>query len=213
MKRYLVIILVLFFSIPLFSQNAQKPETLKLKGKRSLLFNFNGLNLTAYQGGFGFKIWTSENTAFVHVLKIGVFKDKRGKTEYTNGRDFLRNNIGVELGMEKHFYTSKHFSPYWGIYLGVDYFYERTKFIPSSSSGGNESIRKNRSFQISPMISIGAEYFLNKRISLAAQYNLIASYAFIKDKTISNDTERVQDITQLSLKNNSAYLTLSIYLK
>ena len=217
-KACLIPSIIAVLTASLFSQNIQEEKTNELKRKNALLFSFDGLKLSSFNGGFGWKKWTSNSRAVVGKFKILLSKDKEERTEALSGSESSQISFELTFGVEKHLSTVNRLSPYLGGQIGIGYEESDNKIIPSEALSyyrfnegyRNESERRLISFSL--QIILGIEYYLKKNISLSGQYSFGGYYGFGKEKTVSNIVDGEQDISKIHLGIRSSSLILSIYL-
>jgi opacity protein-like surface antigen len=213
MKKLILLCLV-FLPFSLFSQTTQNDS---LKFNNAILFNFNGLNLNAFDNGFGLKKWLSDNIALNGKMKISVHKDEKERTDALNGSEDYQNSFELTVGLERHFGRIYSLSPYIGGQLGYGYERIENKIIPNTAFsflGPSTYLYELeiRSSSVSLQMVVGVEYFLRKNISLSGQYSIGGFYSFGTEKTVSTTVDDKQDISEWHLGISNSALILSIYL-
>jgi len=213
----------LFFFLIILSGSllyAQIPDTLQTENyenKKGLLFDFNNLSLDTFQGGIGFKYWTSNQMAYTAKIKLSVSRKEKEKSEQLMGEESGEILIGVDFGIEKHLEFMDRISPYWGGTCGAAFekinnkvkLGESTDFFRYPSYYNNETKTSLISFAV--QFNLGVEFFVHKNISFAGHYSLAAFYKFGDEKIVSNTVKDNRQITELNTGISSSSLILSIY--
>ena len=178
-----VLILLTFSNVQ--SQTTDAPSN----GSKALLFDFAGLSnlgANAYNGGIGGKYFLSDQTALRAMLLFGL--DNRSLAGAKN--DDVQ--FGLSAGLEYHLPISTHVSPYVGGLLTAKT--EDTKMTGATST----------STSVGAAGIAGVEYFFNKTISLAAEYQF--------GLTATNTTQSPGDTQQeLQVGFQTANLALGVY--
>ena len=216
MNRLIFVLIILMGSL-LFAQVPDTLETNNYKGKKAVLFDFNNFSLDTFQGGIGFKYWTSNRTAYTGKIKLSVIKDEKEKSEQLMGEESSEVLIGVDLGIEKHRAPMNRISPYFGVTIGAGFekinnkvtLGESTDYFMYPPYYNNETETSLISFTI--RFNLGIEFFIHKNISLAGQYSLGGFYKFGEEKIVSNIVEDRRQITEPNTGISSSSLILSIY--
>lgn len=217
-KACLIPSIIAVLTASLFSQDIEGEKTNELNRKNALLFNFDGLKLGSFNGGFGWKKWTSNSRAVVGKFKIVLSRDKEERTQALSGSESSQIGLELTFGVEKHLNNVNRLSPYLGGQVGIGYEELENKIIPNEALSyyrfdegyKNESERKLIS--ISLQIILGIEYYLKKNISLSGQYSIGGYYGFGTEKTVSNIVDGKQDISKIHFGIWSSSLILLIYL-
>lgn len=218
MKNKLLMISILFLPASLFSQSGEGIKTEARKGKNAILFAFDGFNLSSFNGGFGWKKWTSNTLEMNASFKVVFSKDTKQETNELNGSESTEGSFELRFGLNRHLRTVDRISPYVGGQIGFSYEEVENKVIPKTAlfyydfpyNYRNETKRSSNSFSL--QIVFGVEYFLKNNISLSGQYSLGGYYRLGKEKTISNIVDDTQDISGIYFGIRSSSLILSIYL-
>jgi hypothetical protein len=201
----------------LFAQIEDTFEVNNLQGERAILFNFNNLTLNSFDGGIGYKYWSSDQNAFLGKLKFMMANNKKDKTESLMGEENYDLSIGFDLGFENHFGKYKDISPYIGVAVGAAFnkvsrktiLDERTYEFMFPPQPKNEVKTESVTFGLE--LFFGIEYFINKNISFAGQYNIGTLYKFGEEKIVSNTVDDIRDINKFSIGISSSSIILAIY--
>lgn len=218
MKKILFVFISLsLIKTILFAQNLDSIKINDGQFKNAILFDFNNLSLNSFQGGIGYKYWTSDQNAFISKLKFLMADYKKDKTESLLGEENNDFSIGIDLGLENHFKKYKELSPYIGFIIGGDFNKVSRKTISDQETYDfmfpfqpkNEV--KTESISIGLELFFGIEYFINKNISFAGQYNIGTQFKFGEEKILSNTVDDVRDINEFRIGISSSSLILAIY--
>lgn len=213
MKKWLCLYCFLFLAFfPLVSEGSEeKPNEYTLKGKTAFLFNFNGLDLSPYEGGIGIKKGISKSTALIVSLQFSYFKDEEEVTNELSGIEYRSSSMGILLGFEKHFGQIKSVSPYWGLGLLVGQHEIYYKYTYPLDYGDYYDISKERLVFLNPMLFVGFEIKVIDHVSLAGQYALGYEYAFGTHKDEDNTSSAKQDLKLTIAGVSTSSLILTIY--
>ncbi len=207
MKTLMLIILCLGIALPAVADDMMDEIVAERDGRKALLFNFNGLNLSSFEGGIGTKWWLSGSTAMVGNLILANRGTQTDANEDRSGRESTDLTIGAALGVEKHLAHFGRFSPYFGVNLGYRYSYYLTESTPPTGVERRTLTNKRESNGVSLGIVFGVECFVTKHVSVGGQYKLAAEYAAGQEEYNGN----VQDFTEHRLGIGSSYVSLAIY--
>lgn len=181
-------------------------------GRFALIFSFDELDLSSFDGGIGLKYWLTDDWSLRGSISAGL-SDRTLEGDRT---DNFSGAGGVTVGVEKHF-GSGRFSPFCGGGLGY-------RLYGSTSSKRNYSDRvvetENIAHQAIGQTILGAEFWLSEHFSLTGAYVLAVTHSTNKRKTIidpalgcelyEQDIDEFRDtITTLSVGTTT--LTLSVY--
>lgn len=234
MKKIIFVLtgLILFSSTVLFSQDEVKNEN--YSGRMGLLFTFRGfsdLGAGNFQGGIGGKLFMTNQLA----LRAGVLfaSEKNNIPANPNpgqsGQDgkISATEFGVNAAVEFHLFSPQSYrvSPYIGGGVGFNTTSTENdepvvgnnnqRVVKNNING--EQIGDNRYFggtELSVFALLGAEFFLFKELSLAAEYRLGFSSVSKSDQeiTVGNNTNTTQTGSTTSFGiNNQGFLTLAFY--
>lgn len=213
MKKWLCVYCFLFLALfPLVSEGAEEnSDEYTLKGKTAFLFNFNGLNLSPYEGGVGIKKGISKSTALILSLQFSYYKEEDEVTDELSGYLYRDSSLGILFGFEKHFGRIKKISPYWGLSLLVGQNKYYSKYTEPLNWGNYYSITKQNAIVLTPMLFLGLEIKIIDNVYLAGQYALGYEYAFgtVEDKDLT--TTEKQDLKATEAGINTSSLILTIY--
>ena len=171
MKLFLCALGILALTSTAFAEEVTRKE-----GDKSLNFSLSRTELQQYKYGFGGKYWLSPDTAFSGSLDLS--DDEQSSSATLDGSSSTMNSTyyALSLALEKHFQTSSRLSPY----IGGELKYSRSQSIYdtdyTTGSYNNETLAK----QYGAGLLAGAEYALNKNISLAGEYSYGFSYRVSK---------------------------------
>ncbi len=162
-------------------------STLVRKGKWGISLSASGLSnlgIGLYQGGIGIKHWNSNSVAWKVILGFSV-SNTTYPTPYIGYTDAKtkESKFSINPGLEFHFLKDSKFSPY--VYTGFDVSYASTTNDYSIYiANPTETIRQKHSTNTSLGLegAVGLEYFFDKHLSLAAEYQINASYQFHREK-------------------------------
>lgn len=187
MRRLIILLSVL--TLLAFSNAQSQTMDSTSGGSKALLFDFAGLSnlgANAYNGGIGGKYFFSDQTALRAMLLFGL--DNRTFAGAKN--DDIQ--FGLSAGLECHLPISTHASPYVGGILTAKT--EDTKMTGATSTSTSVGVAG----------IAGVEYFFNKNISLAAEYQF--------GLTATNTTQSPGSTQQeLEIGFQTANLTLGVY--
>lgn len=203
---------LLLVSFPLASEGAEeKPEEYTLEGKTAILFNFNGLHLSPYEGGIGIKRGISKSTALIGSLQFSYYKEEEEVTNELSGLDFKDTSIGILFGFENHFARIKSISAYWGLSLLIGqskYYY---KYIYPLIYGDRYYSTDQKLLFITPMLFLGFEIKIIDNVYLAGQYALGYEYGSGTSEYKDPNTTEKQDLKVTDAGVNTSSLILIIY--
>jgi len=213
MKKWFCLFCFLFLAFfPLTSEGAEdNPNEYTLKGKTAILFNFNGLHLSPYEGGIGIKKGISKSTALIVSLQFSYYKEEEEVTDELSGWDYKNSSMGILFGFENHFGQIKSISPYWGLSLlfGQSKYY--SKYTEPLSMGNYYSITDQSALFLTPMLFLGFEIKIIDNVYLAGQYALGYEYAFGTTKREYPTLSEEQDLKATEAGVNTSSLILTIY--
>ena len=192
MRNRILLILMLILASSGIAQ-----DTTQTKGpKAALLFNFNRLELQPFAGGVGYKYWTANKLALHTSLDLGYSIENINSTsERTNTK------LGLSTGIQFHPKNRDKISPYWEGALGLIY----TKSKRSNSTKFSSLTSKFH-------LAMGAEYWLTKRLSLAAQYAFEVKASTNSNNYIHNGKLVDSKSTSVHFCLGETRLTLAVYL-
>ena len=209
-KLFAFILIIAVSPAILFSQDDKETSVISLKGKKAILFSFNGFNLNSYNGGVGWKKWTSDNTAIIWKFVAAHQKDKKEESRSLPGIESGESSYEITFGFEKHLKNlSRKLSPYLGGQLGIGYAKTENKLIGSRY---NENEIKEKTLSYSLQALFGVEYFLSQKISLSGQYNLGGYYTYGNEQVNSSVVDDSQKVSKFHFGVWASSITLSIYL-
>ena len=213
MKKWFCLYCFLFLAFfPLASEaSEEKPDEYTLKGKTAILFNFNGLNPSPYEGGIGIKKGISKSTALIVSLQFSYYKDKEEVTNELSGFEYRNSSMGIMFGFENHFGQIKSISPYWGLSLlfGQEKYY--SKYTDPLDLGDYYSITEQRALFLNPMLLLGFEIKIIDNVHLAGQYALGFEYAFGTYERETPTFSAKQDLKATIAGVDTSSLILTIY--
>ena len=196
-------------------------STIVRKGKWGVSLSASGLSnlgIGLYQGGIGVKHWSSNNTAWKARVGFGLTNtfypaQFQGMTD----AKIKQANFSVSLGPEFHFAQESKFSPYFytgaGMSTTVNTYYYSVDI--SSPSPGTVTKKRTTTTSLGLDGAIGLEYLFNKRLSLAAEYQVSFSYQFYREKWTlvpgSSDTRITHDSDTFNIGAKTSSLILTFY--
>ncbi|MGE5683078.1 MAG: outer membrane beta-barrel protein [Bacillota bacterium] len=231
MKRVLLIFFVLSFCANsiVFAQDEVRPDF--SNRRTALLFTFSGLaNLGAgdFEGGIGGKLFFSPNLAlraglsFARASETNPFQNNNN----TPGQDEEKTatGFGINAALEYHVLTTR-VSPYMGVGVGLSTLSTESKNAVAANAN-QTTIKNNRQGEtiggqnylagttVSVFALIGAEFFLYKELSLAAEYRIGFSSTSRSDQEVSvaNQTTTTSQgsVSRIGI-DNQGFLTLAFY--
>lgn len=213
MKKWFCVYCFLFLALfPLVSEGAEEnSDEYTLKGKTAFLFNFNGLNLSPYEGGIGIKKGISESTALIVSLRFSYDKSEDEVTNEASGYEYKDKRMGILFGFEKHFGRIKKISPYWGLSLLVSNYNHYYKYTQSFDLGDFWYSNEDKLLYVTPMLSLGLEVKIIDNVYLAGQYALGYEYGFGTSEYKSNAVTEKQDLKSTDAGVSTSSLILTIY--
>lgn len=198
MKAFRSFILILCLPIFLLAQEESNYKTIALS------FNFNGLNLSSYYGGFGGRLWISESTVLNASIGGSISEREYEQTENTDKGLEKNKYLNIGIGMENHFTASDDFSLYLSSRLSFgynDFYYRWTNYSYESS----ESF-----YSYNLGFGLGVEYWLFERMSFSGQH-LFNAYYGTGERKSQNPEGIVQNTKGYGVSFGTTSLILSIY--
>lgn len=193
MKGIVVLVCFSVLTIPAFAEGISRQS-----GDKSLNFSFNDFAVEDYKYGIGGKYWLSHVTAMNLSINLGKSEQDSESTSggppVTSGSD--SKSYSFSVGVEKHFSSKTTLSPYYG----GEVFYMHTDSDYSDSSESS-----SKAWGINALL--GAEYPINKGVSLAAEY----AYGYYKTKTESSTPITNSTTTGSGYREYSSKLILLLY--
>ncbi len=217
MNRLFFALLIFLCGSLLFSQEMPEIKNTDLINKNALIFNLNGFNLNAINGGIGWKKWTQENKAICAGLQIIASKEAKDEGQEVNGAEITQIDVQLTGGAEKRFPIRHRLSPYIGGLFGLGYEKLINKIKPSERlawsyfNSDYRSETKTTLYYVAAYFVVGMEYFLRNNLSLSGQYQLGGDFRWGEEKNVSTVVEEMRDISQLNLGIWSSSLMLSVY--
>lgn len=213
MKKWFCLSCFLFLVFfPLASEGAEEnPNEYTIKGKTAFLFNFNGLDLSPYEGGIGIKKGISKSTALILSLQFSYDKEEEEVTNKLGGYEYRDSSLGILFGFENHFGQIKSISPYWGLSLLVghsNYYYKLTYPLDFGDFYFSE---EQKALSLTPMLFLGFEIKVIDNVYLAGQYALGYQYSFGTLEAIDPTFTEKQDLKATDAGVNTSSLILTIY--
>jgi len=180
MKLYLCVLGIL-----VLTSTAIAEEVTRKEGDKSLNFSLSRSELQVYKFGFGGKYWTSSDVAYSGSLDVA---DDEVNTTGPYGLSTMDDSYyALSLAREKHFQTSSRLSPYIGGELKCSIFQSENTF--EYAFGDSKSRNTGRQYSVSALA--GAEYALNKNVSLSGEYAFGFNYRVSKyHNTLGDQTTR-----------------------
>jgi len=210
-RTFLVVTILFFIYSGVQAQEGSLPEN---DLKRAVVFGFNGLNISDFMGGVGYKTWIGSNSAVVLGVEFGYSEsseDSPEDDEYHPDSNSSRDRIGIYAEYQKHFSNENSLSPYTGIALQTGWSGSSSSRTYPEQSDIPNSKRTSDMFSITPGILLGFEYFLKSDISLSAQSYLNAAFSWGSDET--NDGTNITEIdrSEFNLTLGTSRLLLIVY--
>jgi opacity protein-like surface antigen len=194
--RKLIVILPVLALLAFSNAYSQAVSAAPSQGGKALLFEFSGLSnlgANAYEGGIGGKYFLSDQTALRVMLLFGMSNHNNASG---NGTKDDSVQFGLSAGLEYHFPISTSVSPYVG--GGI---YAASGDIKNSNFHG---VTKGTYTTLGVGVAAGVEYFFNKNISLAGEYQ----FGLSATNSTGTGVPSQQDLT---LGFQTADLTLGVY--
>lgn len=170
MKRINILVLVAVLAVPALAAEDSAPRD--MKGRTGLVFDFNGLNLSGFEGGVGVKTWLSSSLALVGGLEYDHNRISADAVASISGYETISSDYGVFVAFEHHLKVSRTVSPYWGLSLGFGGGNMESKYFPAPVYGDLPSDNTYNFLHIEPRVFFGVEYFLGDHISFSGCYRL-----------------------------------------
>jgi len=217
MNRLFFALLIFLCGSLLFSQEMPEIKNTDLINKNALIFNLNGFNLNAINGGIGWKKWTRENKAICAGLQIIASKEAKDEGQEVNGAEITKIDVQLTGGAEKRFPIRHRLSPYIGGLFGLGYEKLINKIKPSERLSWSyfdsdyRSETKTTLYYVAAYFVVGVEYFFRNNLSLSGQYQLGGNFRWGEEKNVSTVVEEMRDISRLNLGIWSSSLILSVY--
>jgi opacity protein-like surface antigen len=170
MKLFLCVLGLLVFTSPALAE-----ETIRKEGDTSINFSISRSQIAEYKYGFGGKYWASSDIAYSASFDISETTRKSNDAAGTSTTKADSSYYALSLAVEKHLQPSFKLSPYIGGEVKYARFadtYDNTYWTPYNNYH-DESLGK----QYGVALLVGAEYALNRNISLAGEYAFGYSYS------------------------------------
>lgn len=221
-----VIFIILIFVLVMSSAFAQEFNP-RAKGDKAMLFGFSGLGFLGvleYQGGFGYKMFMSDNTA----LRLGlVFNYDKDNLPYPENDGIIGEDgydktfgVGAEIAIEKH-NSFGRVDPYFG--FGGGFFMTTTEAAdpvwgPTGSTLVQPTLKNEigggAGMNFGGFLILGMEYFLNDNLSLSGEYHFGVDFTSSLTQEFDNGTTKIETKGGSSLGfgiTSTGLLTLAIY--
>lgn len=170
-------------------------------GAKQMVFSFSGLSdlgLGAYEGGFGFRYFYSDDTGIRGMLNFAYGKDEIKVGDTTEEETFT--DIGAALVWEKYMAAIASVAPYMGI--GVGYMYSKEEWPDAGATWewtGNEIFI--------PLVA-GFQWYFTEAISLGGEYRL--SYAYTSGE-YKEDGTKVSETTMSAFGFSAASVFFAVH--
>jgi opacity protein-like surface antigen len=208
MKACILLFLIVALAVPATADDAMDQFVEERDGRKVLLFNFNGANLSSFDGGVGMKWWMSGSTAIVGSVLLAAAEREREASEERGGDKQTRWSIGFSLAAEQHLSYFGKFSPYLGGKVGYRYDYNLSENTPAVGSEFPVSTNKRTSDSVSLGLIFGIEYVLATNITIGGEYNL---EAMITSSTEESSQIGKRDYDEKQFGIGSSYIVLAVY--
>ncbi len=153
-------------------------------GDRSLNFSLVRSQLQTYKFGIGAKYWTSDTAALSGSVDVSDDKTENNDSSgYPAQSTYDSSFYGVSFALERHLQTASKLSPYLGGELTYEHWEYQSSYVISSGIT-SASLYNSTQQRFGVGLLAGAEYALNKSVSLAGEY----SYGFSYSSTVSEDS-------------------------
>jgi len=194
------------------STQAEAPRQYGQRGQHGIILALRGswdIGVGSVEGGFGYKLWMSDQLAIKTFLTFGKTDTTIGyDDDYQEGLRFREKSFSLLTGVEDHFWKKGRLSFFFG--GGI--------LFKTSSSKTNYTLEyppeiENRSKRdiFGIQSTLGLEYFFTKRLSLLGQYQM--DFSWKKESRKSNWWGNPEEkITTWNLGISTSALILTIYL-
>jgi opacity protein-like surface antigen len=200
MKQFLCVLGLFVLTSPALAE-----ETTRKAGDTSINFSISRSQIAEYKYGFGGKYWTSSDIACSASFDVSDTTQENNDQAGTSTSKVDHSYYALSVAVEKHFPPSFKLSPY----IGGEIKYARFKDTYANTYGTPSSYYYSESLgkQYGVALLVGAEYALNRNISLAGEYAF--GYSYGKTKYQSNWTD--QKMTSKGFDTSVSRLMMLLY--
>jgi hypothetical protein len=215
MKRTAILLLATALAVPAMA--AEESPRRDMSGRTGLVFDFNGLNLSGFEGGVGVKTWLSKSLALVGGLEYDHSRTSADTAPSVSGYQTTSSDFGVFIAFEHHLKVSKTVSPYWGLSLSFGGYELDSKYLPAPDYGGLPTDSGGSNLYIEPRVFLGVEFFLGDHVSFSGCYRLGLNYQWGTNHTeIANSNDQTMTVMEQKTSRTtwalgSSSLRLTIY--
>jgi opacity protein-like surface antigen len=206
-RTTVLIILMIALAVPAVADDTMDQFVKERNGRKGLLFNFNGANLSSFDGGIGMKWWLSGSTVLVGSMLLQASEREREASEERAGDKFAHWSIGFAIGAERHLDYFGRFSPYVGGRVGYHYEYNLSERTPPIGTEFPVSSNKRTSNGVSLGLVLGIEYLLTRNMTIGGEYSLEGVVTSSEEEGSSGGS----DYDEKRFGVGSSYLVLAIY--
>jgi hypothetical protein len=215
MKKTAVLILAAALAVPALS--AQEAPRRDRDGRTGLIFDFNGLNLSGFEGGVGVKTWLSKSLALVGGLEYYRNDNHSDVGAAYSGYETISSDYGLFVAFEHHLKPGGTVSPFWGLSLGFGGGKMDSSYFPALDYGGDSTRMTENRLHLEPRLNVGLELRLSDAISLSGGYRFGLYYQWGTSRSESTDsytqttTVAEQKTSRTTWSLGSSALRLTIY--
>jgi hypothetical protein len=174
MKKTAILLLAAALALPALAAEESPPRD--MNGRTGLIFDFNGLNLSGFEGGVGVKTWLSKSLALVGGLEYDHNRISADAVAWISGYETVSSDYGIFVGFEHHLKVSRTISPFWGLSLSFGSYKLDSKYFPAPDYGGFASESSESDLHLEPRVFFGVEFFLGDHLSFSGCYRLGMDY-------------------------------------
>jgi hypothetical protein len=174
MKRIMILIVAATLTVPAWA--AEESPRRDMNGRTGLIFDFNGLNLSGFEGGAGVKTWLSQTLALVGGLEYDHNRNVSDAAATVSGNETISSDYGVFVAFEHHVMAGRTVSPYWGLSLGFGGGTMDSKYIPPPDYGGLSTRYIENRLHLEPRVFFGMEFYIGDHISFSGSYRFGLDY-------------------------------------
>jgi hypothetical protein len=224
MKRFSFLLLLLFLTVSLVSySSAEDSYQFRYPGRSGIILAWNGswdIGVGTFEGGIGYKHWTSNRVALKSFLNFGktdetiVNEDDGYPPEYR----LRESSFSLLTGAEDHFWNRGRLSFFFGGGILFKMSSSKTNYIIDDPVPDEIKEVKSHKNTWGAQSTMGVEYLFTKNLSLSGQYQIDfslekESLKFIYWGISTESQSRKQKTTTWNLDISTSLLMLTIYLR
>jgi hypothetical protein len=185
MKRTALLILAAALAVPAMA--AQEAPRRDMDGRTGLVFDFNGLNLSGFEGGAGVKTWLSKSLALVGGLEYYRNRNHADPVATYSSYETISSDYGLFVAFEHHLKPGGAVSPFWGLSLGFGGGTMESSYFPAPEYGGDSTRNTENRLHLEPRLNLGLELHLGDHVSLSGCYQFGLNYQWGTSRSESVD--------------------------